>query len=255
MPFYSDLTIGNLEALGTLTAGAQLTVLGQNYQLECAPSSTHSLQRLDTYERFQVASGDVAAIDDATKERSELYVRDGAARAIAFDIAFWVSMALRIPSASAFPSASATTWCIIGQIHSTASPNIGDVLLSPAWAQDISGGVFTVQTRSFAGTPVTSNPPAITRYTDAALPRDTWINLVYQLTFDPSAGAMQIWRNGSSVFNSTIPMGYNQPDAGYPKFGIYRSASTTTTTIEFANVEWGTTSLASRITTPLPNPY
>lgn len=240
---------------GNVAESQLFSVLGNDLKAQCATGSQHSIGVLGAYSRFEVRAGDQWELDSESKNRAELYVRDGTVNALPFDQDVWLSLALRIPSFADFPPQSLTTWCVIGQIHSSNSPNPGDVALSPPWAQDISGGVFTIQTRSYTATPVASNPPPVTRYTDAAFPRDEWIGFVYRLNFDPTNGYMQAWRDGSSIFDAAIPLGYNQPDAGYLKYGVYRSADPSTSVVEFANVECGTADLSSRVTNPLPLPF
>lgn len=242
-------------ALGQVVEAQQFSLNGLDYQAQCAAGSRHSLNQISSYQRFEVRSGDVHILDTAEKERCEVYVRDGTVRAIPFDTDLWLSFAIRIPGFAEFPPASGSTWCDCAQIHSTASPNPGDVALSPPWTQNFAGGVLSVETRAFSSSPVTSNPGPVVRYSDASFPRDTWVNFVYKLNFDPSAGHMTIYRNGSSVYDSAIPLGYDQPDAGYLKYGVYRSAYSQTTVVEYANFECGTSDLSARVSTPLPNPY
>jgi hypothetical protein len=87
-------------------------------------------------------------------------------------------------------------------------------------------------------------------------PKDTWQNIVVRIKFDPNGqGRLTFWLNGSQKYDSgPIPLGYNDTQGPYFKYGLYRGASDLTTVGQFANVEVGTASLSGRITNPKPLP-
>ena len=82
---------------------------------------------------------------------------------------------------------------------------------------------------------------------------------VMAVTFGQS-GRLKAWVNGTVVFDADVPIGYWTNNAatgdvmGYPQWGIYEKNKNTTEVIYHANIEWGSTSLDARATTPLAVP-
>jgi hypothetical protein len=95
-------------------------------------------------------------------------------------------------------------------------------------------------------------------YQDTQTPvlRDKIFNIVMRLRYkQDGTGVYQVWINGVQVVDKTnTNLGYaaDVSAGAYPKFGIYRGLSTITSVAEFWNYELSATSLASRITNPLP---
>lgn len=93
--------------------------------------------------------------------------------------------------------------------------------------------------------------PGTTRY-DSALSFDAVHDFVYRLTLSPTAGAVQVWVDGTSLINLTgISMGAAAADH-YWRIGLYYAAGIAGTVVnERANIaNLSTTSLASRPASP-----
>jgi hypothetical protein len=96
----------------------------------------------------------------------------------------------------------------------------------------------------------------------AGLPAEgdrTFITL--QATFGKD-GHLNAWVDGTQVVETDTPIGYykdlsdgsGRKILGYPHWGLYTTNGADTEVAYIANPEWGTTSLAGRIATPLPVP-
>jgi hypothetical protein len=205
-----------LIAAAPVLNGVSKTINGNSPTTQNA-SKQWSLTNRGQYHRFEARPGDVWPNDQSSgnvSERSEY----SAPAEYPFGTDIWLSMAMRIPNGSGLPS----VWMVIGQFHSTNSPDPGDLTggLSPPWAQQLRpDGDLEVVTRANASSPVLSNPGSVQRYR-TAFPRDQWVRLVHRLQFARTGnGYMQMWKNGVEVVNTAIPMGYNQTNGPYFKFG------------------------------------
>jgi hypothetical protein len=185
------------------------------WTVQSLPGRT-SLPTSDPFEgnraaRFEVRPGDVEP--DTGSQRSELsgptfnegedlYIRD----------------AIRIPSGNTFEG----PWEIIQQLHEeewNGSPGMA-VFLDSEPAVQIGAG---------DGSP--------TFWTSSVLEKDRWYELIYRvnLSQDPSTGFVEVWLDGvqQSLANGQTRM-YGQTiqmPSTYLKAGIYRSASSTGTSI------------------------
>lgn len=150
---------------------------------------------------------------------------------------------------------AASGWAVMAQVHHTPDP--GELDAAQPFALEIKPGTsdqWRVLTRSVAAATTTTTPPGYERATGSFTPGG-WTHFVLRLRFTkgtPDAG-LGVWCNGAQKFTSdTIPMGHNDVEPLYPKFGIYRQAQTGTAQVEFANMELSTTSLLGRVASPLP---
>lgn len=226
------------------------TIFGAQYETQNA-GQPWSLRKQGSYLRFEVRNGDIWLRGNS--QRSE--VRNYSTYPFNTDI--WISMAIRINGGVPQVDGNALHYFVIGQMHSTSNANPGDIAaLSPPWSQRIDqNGNFVVEARTSTANPITANPVPDTLYTLTDLPRDTWVRMVHRIVFSNSGGGhLQSWRDGSQIYDEDAAIGYNQPDAGYFKYGIYRWPTTPTGIVEYANVEVGTADLSSRVTSPLPLP-
>lgn len=225
-------------------------IFGVTHETQNA-NTAWALRRQGAYLRFEVRSGDVWV--RGSTQRSE--VRNYAT--YPFDTDIWISMAIRINGSVPQVDGNPLHYFVIGQMHSTANANPGDIAaLSPPWSQRLDeNGDFCVEVRSATTTPITPNPSPNVLYTLTGFPRDQWVRLVHRVVFSKTGGGhLQSWKDGVEVYNQAQAIGYNQPDAGYFKYGIYRWPTTPTAIVEYANVEVGTADLSSRVTSPLTLP-
>jgi hypothetical protein len=70
------------------------------------------------------------------------------------------------------------------------------------------------------------------------------------------SGHLSAWLDGTQIVNTDAPIGYYNDDGGaralaYPQWGIYQTNVDDPAVIYHANLEWGTTDLSARISTPL----
>jgi hypothetical protein len=83
-------------------------------------------------------------------------------------------------------------------------------------------------------------------------------NWVHQITWGPT-GHINMWRNGQQILNLDCPIGFwaglpATATLGFFEIGHYGSATQYTDVSYAANIEWSFSSLADRITAPLPVP-
>lgn len=147
-------------------------------------------------------------------------------------------------------------WHVQGQFH---GPDTGPTAgYSPAIALDVdNNGVLSLEINynTGAGQQFTNTPTGIT------MVAGQWYNIVLNFKASaatPNTSYAYLYVNGTLVLSKTtnVNIGFSN-DAGagfYPKFGVYRDATTGTTTEiwEFQNMEISTSSLLSRVATPLP---
>lgn len=114
---------------------------------------------------------------------------------------------------------------------------------------------FDIVTRSTTD-PVATQPPPVTRATWDMPAAGVWQHFVGQVRFDPfGGGTLRFWVDGQQILDLTnVPIGFNDAWGPHFSFGQYRGDEAGTTTYEFANLEFGTTSLLDRVTTPKPLP-
>ena len=136
---------------------------------------------------------------------------------------------------------------IVHQFHDVGSR-------SPVIGIDTGNDQLRVFTRS-AASMLNDNGVPVWRYTGTKPVKGARTYVVLQATFGQT-GHLNLWINGAQVVNDDCPLGYYglESGMGYPLFGLYTPNQGTTEVVCHANIEWGTSSLASRITTPLPVP-
>jgi hypothetical protein len=185
---------------------------------------------------------------------------------------FWISTAFRLPAISAAPAigpASPFPFMVLLDLHnsgSTAGTPFEHHLLPDGKTFEIIGryGFNSSQSTETVLAAIGPGPydeTPIEVINTAPFPRDVWQYFVYELTFqDPNVGTatVNMWYNGTQILNNLATnMGYGDTGHGnqyYFQHGIYRSPTPGTTVAEYANTEVGTSSLASRVGTPLPVP-
>lgn len=235
-------------------SGTTTVINGRTYTAE-TPNRAWSAIRDAATATFTVYPGEQLAQDSSTVERAELadYVTSELAP---FDSDVWMSMWMKV----AAPLID-SPWLIVGQFR--AWDDATDYhARSPVFAQEVyglAGGAvrFQVVTRSGTDDPSTGNYLSVIRYQDDTFQLGRWYRYVYRLQFSRSGGGqLQGWRDGMEVIPaSSVPIGYNDALGPNFKFGAYRSTGATQpVTVKYANVEVGTASLATRVTSPLALP-
>jgi hypothetical protein len=148
-----------------------------------------------------------------------------------------------------------SSWVTMSQFH--ADPEAGETSgKPPAFLMQQVKGRLELLTRSDTRVLTTSQVAPVLRYSMPWFPANTWQRIVVRVVFDPSGnGSLTFWLNGAQKYSSgPIRLGYNDTNGPHFSQGQYRGASSLTTAFEFANVEVGTASLASRVTSPKPLP-
>ena len=234
----------NRDWIGARVATDKATLVnGIWYVAECDAAKLHAVSRHAFYDqwRFEVRSGDQWASDSASVNRAEL---DGFPAEYPASATLWGSYSFMIE-----PGDVGALDAYIGQLHQTTET--GYDALDPPLAFNIVGSTLKVVTRTDNGSPPSGNPAGVTRYAFDPV-RGRWYNVVFKVKVDPAgAGLLSVWIDGTQVVNLTgIATGFNAA-GNYWKFGAYRSADTATFAIRYANMEFGTTDLSARATSPL----
>lgn len=87
-------------------------------------------------------------------------------------------------------------------------------------------------------------------YRMKGVPRGEWLNIVIEHKVSSTDGLLNIWLNGRQVVNFRGPVGYwDHDEAGYWKFGIYRSRGDTDAVVEYRDVVTTTENLSERAMT------
>lgn len=183
--------------------------------------------------RFEVRSGERASFDGEDRERSE------ATSGTTFpkDEVIWNAYRVKIADGFAIPS-DERSWFIVGQWHGSK-----DDKRSPYIAAEVQGKDLVFMRRYLSeGKPVSSE-----MYRMHDVPRGEWLNIVIEHKVSASDGILNIWLNGRQVVKFDGPVGYwDHPEAGYWKFGIYRSRHDADAVVEYRDVVTTTENLSKR---------
>lgn len=198
-----------------------------------SPLKDYSVQqsrRFANLFRFEVRDGDQFA-DDVGRptfyNRAELYA---AGTTIGGDQETWFSFAARAYGVANFNNARAF---------------FQGVYTIPVLQLLCQNNAFRIRTFENVEGVTTS----VTRYVGDAMVDGVEEQIVMRCKFSPTAGELQVWRNGVELINlSGIKMG--DGPTTIPKFGIYRSGAAEPFVMEVANWEFGSASLSSRIILP-----
>lgn len=193
--------------------------------------------------RFEIRSGDQWASDAGKdKERSELYMLNE----LPFDQDVWLSYAVKV-----YPGDPVTSqFCHIGQFHATEDSH--DAASVPILTFRFNGeDDLSVTTCANVEDPLVVNATGEVRYV-GKLTRGVWVRNVLRVRFSPTNAQLQWWENGQEKLNlANTGIGNTDEVGPYWKFGIYRTQSVETLTVEYANMELSLESLQSRIYNPL----
>jgi Polysaccharide lyase len=185
--------------------------------------------------RFEVRAGERAYFDRKDRDRSEA---TSLAR-FPKDEVIW--NAYRVKIADGFPIPDGKkSWFIVGQWHGSK-----DDKRSPYIAAEVQGKDLVFLRR------YVSNGKPISRemYRMKDVPRGKWLNIAIEHKVSSTDGLLNIWLNGRQVVNFDGPVGYwDHDEAGYWKFGIYRSRNDTNAVVEYRDVVTTTENLSQRAT-------
>jgi hypothetical protein len=185
--------------------------------------------------RFEVRPGERAEFGGADRDRSE------ATSVIRFpkDEVIWNAYRVKIADGFSIPG-DERSWFIIGQWHGSK-----DDKRSPYIAAEVQGKDLVFLRRYLSeGKPVSSE-----MYRMKDVPRGKWLNIVIEHKVSSTDGLLNIWLNGRQVVKFDGPVGYwDHPEAGYWKFGIYRSRHDDDAVVEYRDVVTTTDNLSKRAT-------
>ena len=211
---------------------------------------------IKNFQKFEVRSGDVWSGDVGnSKERAELYTN---ATKFSFNQDYWGAWSFNLDFGD---DITGNSLFIIGQFHQT--PDAGDATISPMFDVSLatsSASTLQVRTRTSQVDPIVASPTPTTHYT-TPIDRFTWHDVVMRINFDPAdpgTGLLDFYLNGTQVVAYTGPIGYVDAVGPYFKWGIYSGTASYTRKVKYANMQWGTASLASVVASPeaiVEDPY
>ncbi|WP_221391753.1 heparin lyase I family protein [Dyadobacter sp. NIV53] len=224
----------------------KVTVFANDYRIQSADqlwSINMAMNKSCQPHRFEIRSGDQWASDAGKdKERSELYMLNE----LPFDQDVWLSYAVKV-----YPGDPVTSqFCHIGQFHATEDSH--DAASVPILTFRFNGeDDLSVTTCANVEDPLVVNATGEVRYV-GKLTRGVWVRNVLRVRFSPTNAQLQWWENGQEKLNlANTGIGNTDEVGPYWKFGIYRTQSVETLTVEYANMELSLESLQSRIYNPL----
>ena len=157
----------------------------------------------------------------------------------------WFSYAMRIGAGP-----PVTNWNVLGQFHHT--PDDGEAGISPPFAINFVPGEKLKFIRRYNPLALDSQPMVSTMQT-RRIERERWYRLVGRVRFGwQGDGSVRIWMDGTKIIGlGHTDIGYNDAQGPYWKFGIYRRKVPETLVVEYANFEYGESSLLHRVASPL----
>ena len=231
------------------TSATHITLNGRNYNPESAEKS-HSAQ-LSTNTTSPIFRGEVRnnelwtdAMGGNDTERAEL---DGAPTLYPKGTEFWFAYqfliepgAPQIATSGGYPGGP-LAWGVVGQIHGNGSQ------AAVPWALSIVGEVLSIHTQQGAQVDKTH------WRSENKIVRGRVYDVVVKIKITgDTKSTMTCWVDGVQVANS-VGLTIGGPDAAnYVKVGIYRgwqSEGYPPLAVQIANIEHGTASLMSRVTT------
>lgn len=222
---------------------------GKRLKINCADTSWAVQSPAAGVLRFELRSEDIGDPADPyhVRHRSELV---GNANMFNASVDVWQSWSMRLRGDQSWrsdtPSVIATQW------HSVDNDATGS-RAPPISMQFTSGNEMYFATRSDALYETGRTGATVKRWQGLIPDVDVWRRVVTRTRFGAS-GQLDLYVDGAQVAALTgVPIGYYN-DAGplaYMQFGIYRQWKDNTMIVEYANQEWGTTSLFDRVANPL----
>jgi len=231
----------------TLASPSDVTPLPANFSYNRDDYTNHSARKAysigarlsannNLVLRFVVRPGDRASFDPETKDRSE------ATDLVTFPKSevIWNAYRVKIADGFSIPS-DERSWFIVGQWHGSK-----DDKRSPYIAAEVQGKDLVFLRRYLSD----GKPASSEMYRMKGVPRGEWLNIAIEHKVSSTDGLLNIWLNGRQVVNFKGPVGYwDHDEAGYWKFGIYRSRGDTDAVVEYRDVVTTTENLSERAMT------
>ncbi|OBZ96092.1 hypothetical protein ADU59_06900 [Pararhizobium polonicum] len=183
--------------------------------------------------RFEVRPGERASFDGDNRDRSEI------TSSINFpkDEIVWNAYRVKIADGFSIPDGE-HSWFIVGQWHGSK-----DDKRSPYIAAQVEGKDLVFLRRYIKD----GKPASSEMYRMHDVPRGEWLNIVMEHKVSATDGLLNIWLNGRQVVQFDGPLGYwDHAEAGYWKFGIYRSRDDADAVVEYRDVVTTTDNLSKR---------
>lgn len=224
------------------------------------PDNSYSIGApADGVMRFELRANDFGHIDDATingNKRVE-FVATGSESHIYSGEAMWQSFSIVLGSQHDGLYASGGQG-ILFQMHSLDSAV--PVGRTPVVVVDAAEGYLTFITRSSDEiSPGSYSGVNKVRYQQPLPAAGTPVHIVlYSLLGE--AGHFSAWVDGTQVYDGDVPIGYYATDIpaglalGEPHWGLYMKNVPTTDVVYMANLEWGSSDLSARVSSPIAVP-
>ena len=165
--------------------------------------------------RFEVREGDAYVSPRKTSYRSELSAREVFRATMGKE--YWYGFSMYMPTD--FPDHD--NRLVIGQWHATE--DIGDIKLSPVLSQRYKEGRFYVQICFSPEKVQRSDGTKKTLYSTHSFKKGVWHDFVYHVKWSyRDDGFVEMWWNGDQVIGYKGPVGYNDDEGPFFKYGIYR---------------------------------
>jgi hypothetical protein len=241
-------SIGSPGASAYLTATEResVTVNGKRMLVNVADAPWGVTSPASGVLRFELRPDDVGDVADPrrVRHRAELV---GNLNTFNRDVDVWRAYAFRTVGNQDWRLSSPSL--IIGQWHTTGGR-------APfASLQFAANNVMFFATRSDDLYDIgTTSGATVVRWLSNIPDQNEWVHVVERLKFGES-GQLDLYVNGQQVAEFVnIPIGYylSGDPVGYMQFGIYRLWRDNTMIVEYANMEWGASSLIGRVASPLP---
>jgi hypothetical protein len=158
--------------------------------------------------RFEWRPGDIPWTGGYRAEINEYYVKATQGQPLWYAFSSWIP-------------ASWQGEAVITQWHATPDP--GEVWRSPPLALRYDGDRLRVTART-SPEPIQrdNDAPEWDLYVDDQLPTEEWNDWVFRVVWSwEQDGSVAAWLNGVKVIDYIGPIGYNDIDGTYFKFGIY----------------------------------
>lgn len=224
------------------------TANGQNFDGTKPYALSQAIDNATRF-RFEVHSGDYSWNDsNHGLDRSELDADVFSTAHATYGSDKWVSYAFMIEP-GAILSAVFNQYCILGQWHNeNTNPR------SPVYEANLQAGdILQFGWRNLSNP---SGPVNVLWSSGGAFSRGIWHYVVIQFHADASgggAGFINLWLDGTQIGTvSGIDVGYSDESFAYWKFGAYRAQAPEVFAVQYANMEVSNSSLAARVSAPLP---
>jgi hypothetical protein len=161
--------------------------------------------------RFELRAGDDTG-DGVRAEVKEMYCAP-----LGHEI--WYSFSTFIPPE--FPIVE--TPCVITQWHASEDAGEKAAARSPVLAHRYANGALVIDIRFSSQRMQRSNDGAVrVLYEQKSFPKGIWQDFLYRIRWSyRSDGLVECWLNGKKIIDYKGPVGYNDGEGPYFKFGLY----------------------------------